>query len=78
MKHIILHGWKRDGILHTSTVCECPKMAEQAAKVYCVNTVHDCEDPERVSSSHNAWKHMLKTGRVAPVVLECRVREVKL
>lgn len=72
MKTLLYHAWERDGEIHESTICRTPELAEKAARVYCVDVMHDKPDPNNLWGG-NAWEHMTKTGRVKPVTLRCKV-----
>ena len=72
----IYYAYKRDGVINENTICLTPKMAEQAARVHCVNSIHDHPNPEQLNKSPNAWEHMKQTGRIEMVALYCRERRV--
>ena len=75
MTTAILYAYQRDGVLHPATICTTPKLAEEAARVYCCYTVQD--KPNTGTMHGQAWDYLTKTGRVQPVELYCRILPMK-
>jgi len=67
----IRYAVKRDGILHDATICDTQQGAERLGKVYCCYSVKDAP-VLKGCQSYDTWGHLLASGRVEIVALECR------